>query len=57
MRRWAQMMDAARQANYTPQARDSFIAATALAHDLTIVTRNKTDFVQLGVPVLNPWTP
>ena len=34
---------------------DGFIAATALHHDLTIVTRNRKDFQDLGVPVLNPW--
>ena len=34
---------------------DGFIAATALHHDLTIVTRNGKDFEDLGVPVLNPW--
>ena len=34
---------------------DGFIAATALHHDLTIVTRNGKDFGDLGVPVLNPW--
>ena len=34
---------------------DGFIAATALHHDLTIVTRNVKDFEDLGVSVLNPW--
>ena len=31
------------------------IAATALEHDLTIVTRNVKDFYQLGVAIINPW--
>jgi predicted nucleic acid-binding protein len=35
--------------------RDSLIAATALAHGLTVVTRNVADFKPMGVPVLNPW--
>jgi hypothetical protein len=35
--------------------RDAFIAGTALAHGMTIVTRNVADFVPLGVPLLNPW--
>lgn len=35
---------------------DSLIAATALVHGLTVVTRNTRDFDGLGVPVLNPWT-
>ena len=35
--------------------RDSFIAATAMAYDMTVVTRNVADFVATGVPILNPW--
>ena len=35
--------------------RDSFIAATALAYDMTVITRNVRDFAPLGVTVLNPW--
>ena len=35
--------------------RDTFIAATALVHGLTIVTRNAGDFLSIGAPVLNPW--
>jgi predicted nucleic acid-binding protein len=34
---------------------DALIAATALVHDLTVVTRNERHFVPMGVPVLNPW--
>jgi predicted nucleic acid-binding protein len=34
---------------------DSLLAATALAHDLTFVTRNVRHFAGLQVPVLNPW--
>lgn len=35
--------------------RDSLIAATALVHGLTIVTRNVGDFAATGVSTLNPW--
>lgn len=35
--------------------RDAMIAATALEHGLTMVTRNVADFSPLGVPVFNPW--
>ncbi len=35
--------------------RDSIIAATALVHGMTVVTRNVSDFEQTGVPILNPW--
>jgi predicted nucleic acid-binding protein len=34
---------------------DGQIAATALEHGLTVVTRNVKDFEQLGVAILNPW--
>ena len=35
--------------------RDSFIAATALVHSMTVVTRNVADFETTGVPLFNPW--
>ncbi len=35
--------------------RDALIAATALVHKLTVVTRNINDFLPTGVQVLNPW--
>ncbi|MCP3391680.1 type II toxin-antitoxin system VapC family toxin [Bradyrhizobium sp. CCGB12] len=35
--------------------RDALIAATALVHGLTIITRNVADFEPTGVPLLNPW--
>lgn len=35
--------------------RDALIAATALVHGMTIVTRNVADFLPTGVAVLNPW--
>jgi len=34
---------------------DGLIAATALEHGLTLVTRNVKDFDLLGVTILNPW--
>ena len=35
--------------------RDAMIGATALAHGLTLVTRNARDFEPMGVRLLNPW--
>ena len=35
--------------------RDALIAATALVHNITLVTRNVTDFLAMGVSLLNPW--
>jgi toxin FitB len=36
--------------------REALIAATALVHGMTVVTRNVADFAPTGVPVLNPWS-
>lgn len=35
--------------------RDALIAATALVHGMTVVTRNEADFKATGVPLINPW--
>jgi len=36
--------------------RDALIAATALVHGMTIVTRNTSDFESTGAQILTPWT-
>lgn len=36
---------------------DSLLAATALEHDLVLITRNTKDFVGLPVELFNPWQP
>ncbi len=39
-----------------PQSdRDALIAATALVHGMTVVTRNVSDFELTGVKIINPW--
>lgn len=48
--RWGQMMAAQPQ-----PVIDSLIAATALEHHLTVVTRNIGDFERTGVPLVNPF--
>ena len=35
--------------------RDALIAATALVHGMTVVTRNVSDFTPTGVTIVNPW--
>lgn len=35
--------------------RDALIAATALVHGMTVVTRNTSDFEPMAVEILNPW--
>ena len=37
--------------------RDALIAATALVHGMTVVTRNVTDFQSMSVAMVNPWLP
>lgn len=34
---------------------DALIAATAIVHDLTVVTRNVRDFRRIGLDIINPW--
>jgi predicted nucleic acid-binding protein len=36
---------------------DALIAATALHHRLSLVTRNERDFESMAVPIVNPWIP
>lgn len=36
--------------------RNSLIAATALVHSMTVVTRNEADFKATGVPLIDPWS-
>jgi predicted nucleic acid-binding protein len=53
--RWASLVaQGVRLGRHLP-AVDSLIAATALAYDLTIVTRNTRDFEGIGATIINPW--
>jgi predicted nucleic acid-binding protein len=55
VRRWASL-SAARQREGRPLAQfDGLIAATALKHSLTLVTRDVDDFRGLGVTLFSPW--
>jgi len=51
--RWGRLQAAAGR---PVPAIDSLLAATALAHDLTLVTRNSRDFSGFAVPLINPWS-
>ncbi|TCT06345.1 type II toxin-antitoxin system VapC family toxin [Paralcaligenes ureilyticus] len=50
--RWGRLVAAAGR---PLPAIDSLLAATALEHDLVLVTRNTKDFESLGVSLINPW--
>lgn len=54
-RHWSRMTALAIKDGKTLAYADSLLAATASAHDLTIVTRNTGDFAATGVPLLNPF--
>lgn len=54
--RWGDVMAQARQSGFALSVMDGFFAATALAHQLVLATRNTKDFAPLGVPLFNPWT-
>jgi len=56
MFRWRIVVEEVRRAGHTFSLPDLIIAATALHHGLTIVTRDRSDFEKAGVPVINPWT-
>ncbi|HVL66324.1 MAG TPA: hypothetical protein VM364_03580 [Vicinamibacterales bacterium] len=50
-RRWAELLGRLRSAGQAMPIKDSLIAATALAHDLTVATRYRV----AGVPVVDPF--
>jgi toxin FitB len=54
--RWAELLATLRAAGRAMPIKDSLIAATALAHDLTIATLNRRDFEAAGVTVIDPAT-
>ena len=53
--RWARLLADLRATGQTMPVKDSLVAATALAHNLTVVTRQVRDFAKAGVPVLDPF--
>jgi toxin FitB len=53
---WRRLVEMGKATGHTFPQPDLFIAATAIVHDLCVVTRNSGDFLPAGVPVLNPWT-
>jgi predicted nucleic acid-binding protein len=52
---WAQLLADLRKAGRAMPVKDSLIAATALAHQLIVVSRNRSDFAKSGVRVVDPF--
>jgi toxin FitB len=55
--RWGLLAASAKAKGETLSTIDGLLAATAVQHNLTIVSRNVSDFSNTPVPVLNPWEP
>jgi toxin FitB len=53
--RWARLLAELRAAGKSMPVKDSLIAATALVHGLTVVTRNRSDFEKAGVEIVDPF--
>jgi predicted nucleic acid-binding protein len=52
---WGDMMGLAKRSGRGLSSMDGLIAATAIAHDLTLATRNSKDFESFGIELLDPW--
>ena len=55
MLKWRLLVEEGRKRGHTYSQPDLIIAATALHHGLTVVSRDTTDYAQTGVSLLNPW--
>lgn len=55
MIKWGQLNGRNKSLGYNLPFADGLIAATALYHNLIVVTENTKDFEQSGVEIINPW--
>ena len=53
--KWRLLVEEGRKSGHTYSQPDLFIAATALHHGLTVVSRDTREYERAGAPVLNPW--
>jgi len=53
--RWGRLTIEAKKKGVALTTADGLIAATAVEHDLAMVTRNVSDFARCGALVINPW--
>jgi toxin FitB len=53
---WGQLLGDAETKGISIPSIDGLIGATAVTHNLTVVTRNESDIVPTGARILNPWS-
>ena len=53
--KWRLLVEEGRKSGHTFSQPDLFIAATALHHGMTVVSRDAREYERAGVPVFNPW--
>jgi predicted nucleic acid-binding protein len=56
-REWGRMAARAELAGRPIPVVDGLIAATAIVHGLSVVTRNSSDMARTGAPIVDPWQP
>jgi toxin FitB len=56
MLKWRLLVESGRKSGHTFSQPDLIIAATALHHGLTVVSRDTSEYEKAHVPVLDPWT-
>lgn len=57
MLKWRLLIEDGRKTGHTFSGPDLIIAATALHHGMTIVSRDISEYEMAGAPVVNPWRP
>ena len=55
MLKWRILVEEGRKVGHTFSQPDLLIAATAIQHGLTVVTRDRSDYDKANVPVIDPW--
>jgi hypothetical protein len=53
--KWAELLARLRKTGKAMPIKDSLIAATALVHGLAVATRNRSDFLNAGVRIVDPF--
>ena len=55
MLKWRLLVEEGRKTGHTFSQPDLIIAATAIQHGLSVVTRDRRDYDKTGIQVVNPW--